>query len=406
MESSLLPQLLDWLYSTQLFGIKLGLSGVRNLLQLASVHPLAARVVHVAGTNGKGSTCAMMESIARAHGLRTGLFTSPHLVDFSERIRIDGEWVDEALLTKHLFALKALAESMPTAPTFFELVFCLALLCFQDAELDLIILETGMGGRLDATNAVPKDLAVIVPIGMDHQQYLGSTLEAIAAEKAAIIQEKTTVFSALQEAPVAAVIEKFAQERHADLHFISECHPLASQCVLLGKHQHENASLALAAMNFFALNDREKCSMALSSVRWPGRFEQRQDRLILDGAHNPHAVRVLVETWKAEMGDERACLIFAASADKQMDMMITMLSEIASEWVLAPVASPRILVAEEMQKHIQRLSTLPCHVVGSISEALSYAESRPEKILVAGSLFLIGEFSAFLDGCEHRATAQ
>lgn len=406
MESSSLSQLLDWLYSTQLFGIKLGLDGVKNLLQLANIHLLAARIVHVAGTNGKGSTCAMMESIARAHGLRTGLFTSPHLVDFRERIRINGEWVDEALVTRHLLALKALAESMPTAPTFFELVFCLALLCFQDSQLDVIVLETGMGGRLDATNALPKDLAVILPIGMDHQQYLGSTLEEIAAEKAAIIQEDTAVFSASQETSVRAVIEKFAQKRHADLHFISDLHPLASQCALLGKHQLENASLALAAMDALGLNDPQKCSMALSAVRWQGRFEQRQGGLILDGAHNPHAVRVLVETWKAEMGNERACLIFAASADKQMDQMIEMLSEIVAEWVLVPVASPRILAAEEMREHIQRLSTLPCHVVGSIAEAFSYAQSRPENILVAGSLFLVGEFSAFLDGAEHRATAQ
>ena len=178
---------LDWLFSTQFFGIKLGLDNTEKLLAAAGADRINATVVHVAGTNGKGSTCAMIEALARAQGYVTGLFTSPHLVDFSERIRVNGDMITPDALAEEISFLKQLAEGWEQPPTFFELALAVALRHFRKNSVNFIILETGLGGRLDATNAVPKDIAVLAPIGLDHQQYLGDTLEEIAAEKAAII---------------------------------------------------------------------------------------------------------------------------------------------------------------------------------------------------------------------------
>ena len=167
---------LDWLFSTQFFGIKLGLDNTGKLLAAADADRTDATVVHVAGTNGKGSTCAMIEALARAQGYVTGLFTSPHLVEFSERIRVNGNMIPPEALAEEIFFLKQLAEGWEQPPTFFELALAVALRHFRKSGVNFIILETGLGGRLDATNAVPKDIAVLAPIGLDHQQYLGDTL--------------------------------------------------------------------------------------------------------------------------------------------------------------------------------------------------------------------------------------
>ena len=199
---------LDWLFSTQFFGIKLGLDNTRKLLAAAGADRINATVVHVAGTNGKGSTCAMIEALARAQGYVTGLFTSPHLVDFSERIRVNGDMITPDALAEEISFLKQLAEGWEQPPTFFELALAVALRHFRKNSVNFIILETGLGGRLDATNAVPKDIAVLAPIGLDHQQYLGDTLEEIAAEKAAIIAPGKPSVTAVQHPGVMAVIER------------------------------------------------------------------------------------------------------------------------------------------------------------------------------------------------------
>ena len=208
---------LDWLFSTQFFGIKLGLDNTEKLLAAAGADRINATVVHVAGTNGKGSTCAMIEALARAQGYVTGLFTSPHLVDFSERIRVNGNMITPDALAEEISFLKQLAEGWEQPPTFFELALAVALRHFRKNNVNFIILETGLGGRLDATNAVPKDIAVLAPIGLDHQQYLGDTLEEIAAEKAAIIAPGKPSVTAVQHPDVMAVMERTARNRRSPL---------------------------------------------------------------------------------------------------------------------------------------------------------------------------------------------
>ncbi len=212
-----------WLYSTQLFGIKLGLDSPRRLLrEYLAFPPRRTRVIHVAGTNGKGSVCALVDSVARATGLRTGLFTSPHLVDYRERVRVSGAEIPEEDTLRHLTALRALVAGWDHHPTFFELTLALALKRFAEQSCELIILETGMGGRLDATSAVPADITVLTPIDLDHQQWLGDSLAEIAAEKAAIIRPGKPVISAAQHPAARTVVAEIANERRAPLEFLDD----------------------------------------------------------------------------------------------------------------------------------------------------------------------------------------
>src|SRR5205085_72401 len=179
---------LAWLYSLQRFGIKLGLENIRRLITEMHVDLGGARVIHVAGTNGKGSVCAMIDSLCRAQGYRTGLFISPHLVTFRERIRVNGEMISEDAVADGLTIIRDLIADWDPHPTFFEITTALALKHFSEARIDVVVLETGLGGRLDATNAVQSDVSVITPIGLDHEEWLGNTLAQIAGEKAGIIK--------------------------------------------------------------------------------------------------------------------------------------------------------------------------------------------------------------------------
>src|SRR5437870_7033621 len=213
---------LAWLYSIQRFGIKLGLENIRRLLAELHVDLRGTRVIHVAGTNGKGSICAMIDAICRANGHRTGLFTSPHLVTFRERIRVNGKMISEDAVTGGLTTIRNLVADWDPHPTFFEITTALALKHFAEAKIDIVILETGLGGRLDATNAIQSDVAVITPIALDHQQWLGDSLEKIAGEKAGIIKPCMPVVSAPQLPEAEKVIRARATECEAPLRVVDK----------------------------------------------------------------------------------------------------------------------------------------------------------------------------------------
>jgi dihydrofolate synthase/folylpolyglutamate synthase len=238
---------LAWVYGRQSFGIKLGLDNTRRLLAAAGDPHARLRFLHVAGTNGKGSTCAMMDAILRAAGHRTGLYTSPHLVDFRERIRLDGAMIPEDAAAEGLSLLREAAETCDHAPTFFELVTVLAAWWLAREEAEYVVWETGMGGRLDATNAVLPDVAVITPIGLDHQKWLGDTLAQIAGEKAGIIKSQVPVVSAPQAQEVREVLTSTAAGVGVPITFVSE--PWSGGAAgLAGAHQRWNAALACAAL--------------------------------------------------------------------------------------------------------------------------------------------------------------
>ena len=247
---------LAWLYGTQNFGIKLGLDRVRDFLAALGWEGSGQRFLHVAGTNGKGSVCAMLDSVCRAAGLRTGLFTSPHLVSFRERILIDGERVSKEALAEELTAIRIVCEREETHPTFFEITAALALQLFRKHGVEVAVLETGMGGRLDATNVVRPKAAVITSIGLDHMQFLGETLEEIAWEKAGIIKPGTPLVTGPLPLEAREVVAKAAAERGAEWVEVMD-QWRESPIGLKGAHQRINAAVAARALEAAELGSDE-----------------------------------------------------------------------------------------------------------------------------------------------------
>ena len=388
---------LAWLYGTQTFGIKLGLDNTRRLLAAAGDPHARLKFLHVAGTNGKGSTCAMMDAILRAAGHRSGLYTSPHLVDFRERIRLDGVMISEDAVAEGLTMLREAAANWDHAPTFFELATVLAAWWFAREGADYVVWETGMGGRLDATNAVTPLVAVITPVGMDHQKWLGGTLAEIAGEKAGIIKPRVPVVSAPQAPEVRAVLASRASGVGVPIAFVDEPWPGVAPG-LPGLHQRWNAALACAALRAAGTGVEAKDEIdGLRRVVWPGRFQRVEENLVIDGAHNPEAVETLVETWREVFGEVKASLVFAALRDKDAAALLRALRAIADEVWLVPVNNPRGMAPAELRSSAEGAGFAAIHE-GSVGESLCAARASGRPVLVAGSLFLAGEVSAFLQG--------
>ncbi len=412
---------LAWLYATQKFGIKLGLESTQRLLTALGLGsalaprpgnargaradvgdpatPSSPRVIHVAGTNGKGSVCAMIDSSCRAADYRTGLFTSPHLISFRERIRVNGEMISEEQVARGLSAIRELIRDWNPHPTFFEIATALALRHFQATRCEIIVLETGMGGRLDATNAVVSNVTVITPVDFDHQKWLGHSIAEIAAEKAGIIKSGVPVISAPQHAEAAEVIRRRAQECRSSLKIV-ERPWMRSTVGLRGAHQKHNAALAVAAVQQLELSISEDAiTRGLESVEWPARFQRWSERVVIDGAHNPAGARILVETWREEFGDARAILILAVLRDKNTAEIANLLASIASEFILPPIRSERAVPPAELAAIVSSMTPPPAHATtASIASALSLAELKQGPILIAGSLHFAGEALAHLRG--------
>ena len=417
---------LAWLYSLQRFGIKLGLKNIRRLtaelsrsgrgFQVAvgdQVIGLPCKVIHVAGTNGKGSVCAMIDSICRAQGFRTGLFTSPHLVTFRERIRVDGEMISENAVTNGLTTIRNLAADWDPHPTFFEVTTALALKYFSEANVDVIILETGIGGRLDATNAMQSDVSVITQIDFDHEEWLGNTLAEIASEKAGIIKPGIPVVSVPQRPQAASVIRTRAADCKARLQFVTQSYngpPLA----LRGQYQKQNATLAIAALRAAKIDvDNSAIARGLATIDWPARFHRWDERTIIDGAHNPAAARVLAETWREIFADQKATLILAVLSDKNLRGICEALAPISDSVLLPRIRSERAASPEALAKILAsirpfcRAGASPAgnrrgrptiFISPTIGEALMLSRTKPNPILITGSLHFAGEALAHLRG--------
>ncbi len=397
---------IDWLFATQMFGIKLGLAGSRQLLkEFLAFPPHSTRVIHVAGTNGKGSTCAMIDSIARACGQRCGLFTSPHLIDYRERIKVSGEEIPEDACAAMLTELRALCERMETHPTFFEITLALAMRWFRIRECEIVVLETGMGGRLDATTAVPADVCVITPVGMDHMQYLGNTLGEIAAEKAGIFVLGKPAISAPQVAEVRAVLEMEANEKRSPLEFIEE--PLLGYpMALAGEHQTWNAALAVAALHRLGISlSSDSVHYGLSHVSWPGRFETIRPGVVLDGAHNPQSAEILAATWRRAFPRRQATLVFSAVAGKDIAGMLEILAPLASKILFCPVDTPRAVPDSELAAFLPAAAP-PHEVFESFEDAFAAASAQEDSVLITGSLFLVGEARASLTARTFQSSSQ
>ena len=388
---------LAWLYSLQRFGIKLGLENIQRLIRELDVDLSNSRVIHVAGTNGKGSVCAMIDSICRTQKYRTGLFISPHLVTFRERIRVNGKMISENEVAAGLTNIRKLVADWDPHPTFFEIATARALKHFAEAKIEIVILETGLGGRLDATNAIQSDVAVITPIALDHEKWLGDSLEKIASEKAGIIKPRMPVVSAPQLPEAETVIRARAAECDAPLRFVDEAYD-KSPIALRGEHQKLNAAVAIAAIGAAKIEiDESAIARGLATVEWPGRFQCWDKRTIIDGAHNPSAAKILADTWREIFGDERATLILAILSDKDLRKICKELTPIADSILLPKIQSERAVHPAELQKIFRDLG-LNSEIFVSFGEALAKGRERAAPMLITGSLHFAGEALALLQG--------
>ena len=387
---------LAWLYSTQRYGIKLGLENIRRLLRELELS-FPAQVIHVAGTNGKGSVCAMADAICRAAEHHTGLFTSPHLVSFRERIRVDGEMIAEDEATHGLTEIRDRISSWDPHPTFFEIATALALQHFDKTGCEILILETGMGGRLDATNAVPSSVSVITPIDFDHEKWLGSSVAEIATEKAGIIKPHVPVVSASQSKEAEKVIRKRASECDAPLEFVSK--PWTKTRVgLHGEHQKLNAAVAVAALRAARISFSDHAlAEGLANIEWPARFQIWDEQIVIDGAHNPAGARTLSQTWRETFGQDRATIILAILRDKKLAEIIDALRPIAARFLLPQIRSERAESPANLAE-LMRQRDIEHQQFVSAPDAISDARKFPERILITGSLHFAGEALAILRG--------
>ena len=406
---------IQFLHGLRMFGLRPGLETTRELAARAGNPHERLRFIHVAGTNGKGSTCAMLESIYRAAGLRVGLFTSPHLVAFGERIQVNRQPIAEADICRLVTELQTWlgancldenirANARPTAlePTFFEAVTVMALRYFAEQRCDLVIWETGLGGRLDATNIVTPLASVITTIGLDHQNWLGHTLREIAAEKAGIIKAGVPVVTGATSPEARAVIAETAARLHAPLTLVTAddaCRPPLDdiELPLLGDHQRLNAAVALAAVRAVSAQipvSQAAIRQGLATVAWAGRLQllrRGAQRILLDGAHNLDSARCLRAALAQHFPGERPALVLGILRDKDHAEMCAILSPLAARILLTPVQNERTIAAAELLAPCRAANQAAAIVVcDSLPDALRRAADAPF-VLITGSLYLIGE---------------
>lgn len=408
------------LYTLQKHGIKFGLSQTANLLSGLGDPHLGRRVIHVGGTNGKGSVACLLESALRACGYRTGLFTSPHLVRFNERFRVNGQPLPSREIT---WLYERLREAMDQreAPTFFEAVTAMALDGFRARDTDIDIVEVGMGGRLDATNLVTPLVSVITNISLEHREFLGDTLLEVAWEKAGIIKEGVPLITGAAEPEVLELFQRVCRERNAPEYRLDRDFRYGdeeglsfrgrrlrldrAEVGLPGRHQRRNAALALGVLDLlsgqgWALSE-EAISEGLARASWPGRLQQvcSSPRVVVDGAHNPAAVQELARALREELAFPRLIVVTGIMEDKDAPAMLEPLLPLADHLIFTRPEYPRAMDPHAL--HRQSPGPLPSHeIVPRLPQALDRARALagPEDlVLVCGSLFTVGEALSHLD---------
>jgi dihydrofolate synthase / folylpolyglutamate synthase len=381
---------------------KFGLDRITSLLEALGSPHRTGRFVHVAGTNGKGSTSAMIEAGFRAAGIRTGLYTSPHLSEPTERIQIAGDAISQAQFAEAFTQVHELAERMLLAgeldlhPTYFETVTAMAFLLFARQDVDTIVLEVGMGGRLDATNVVLPALSVITPVDFDHQAFLGDTLPKIAAEKAGILKPGVPAVFAEQPAEAEAVLRAHAKGPYTlardwaitDLTIDERgskfrMRDLEVVCPLAGQHQVENARTAAIALHQFGVSPA-----GIANTHWPGRLEQvsRRPAIILDGAHNPAGTRALVDYIRRFYSRCRIWMVYGVMRDKAAAEMAALLFPLADRVIVTAPDNSRAMAPEDIPAPGATIT----HTVGRAVALLKDA-SPDDVIFITGSLFVVGE---------------
>jgi len=368
------------------------LGRTRALLDLAGAPDRHLRIALVAGTKGKGSTSAMLASILGASGRRCGLYTKPHLQAYRERIRVDGRAISADDLSAHLDTFRDLSAKLPLAagePTTFEVTTALALEYFFSQGCELAVVEVGLGGRLDATNATEPELSIITSISYDHTAILGRTLGAIASEKAGILRQDRPALLARQRPAAQRALSHACRTVGARCRVVD---PLTSDVTLAGAHQRQNAALAVAAARVLVPSiQSSQVDAGLSRIRWPGRFEIVDD-VILDGAHNGASASALAATLRAYAGERPISLVVGINRDKDARAVLRPLLELADRvWATQTADNPRALPAADLARLCRRPGLQPV-TQPDVAAALAEARQRPGGIVcVTGSLMLVGQ---------------
>lgn len=375
---------------------RLGLDRTGELLKRLGDPQGRLKFVHAAGTNGKGSTCAMLESVLRTEGYRTGFYPSPYIQDFRERIQVSGKMIPRADLARLTQIVAAQADTMEEHPTQFELITAIGMLYFLEQKCDIVILEAGMGGLLDSTNIISApEVAVICNIGYDHTEYLGNTLEEIAWNKCGIIKQGSSVVSYDNVPGVMKVIEDACIREKCRLYRAADEDPTYG-IPLIGKHQKNNEKTVLAIIR--ALRDRGwnisdgSVRDGLAATKWPARFELLRDdpKFILDGGHNPQCAQALAETMGEYMPGEKAVFILGMLRDKAYREVIDIISPYAEEFITLTPASDRALTAGELVDEI-RSRGMKAQSARDAKEAIGLAELTGRPTVAFGSLYMAGD---------------
>jgi dihydrofolate synthase/folylpolyglutamate synthase len=409
---------LNSMYGLKRFGIKLGLTTVKNILSALHNPQNNYSCIHVAGTNGKGSVASALASILQEAGYKTGLFTSPHLVTFNERIRINNRLISNRNVVESYNAVKNIHEGS-REPTFFEFSTAMALYEFSKEKVDWAVIETGMGGRLDATNIIKPAISIITNISIEHKAYLGNTIEKIAGEKGGIIKRGVPVITGAKQKNAISLLKKIAGGKRAPFYLygkdfktrrnkgesftyygIENIWP-GMQTGLNGSHQIENAALALAACEMLGRKidlPVEKIRNGLLKINWPGRLEvvSASPYIILDGAHNQGAARALSRFLSEKFSGRKITVITGMLDDKPYPVMLKNILSAASRAILTKPVIDRALEPEILYEAskgiIKNIKIIP-----DVKEAIDYAvrtASKNEVICITGSLYVVGEAKA------------
>lgn len=418
----------EYIENTGKFGINLGLKRIERLCELLGNPEKDLKIIHVAGTNGKGSTTTFISSILMCQGYNVGIYTSPYIERFTERIKVNNDEISEndiaRLVTEMKPAIDKIEEEGMEHPTEFEIITACAFKYFKDKNVDYVVLEVGLGGRFDATNVVSPLLSVITTISYDHINILGDTLSKIAFEKAGIIKEGRPVVIYPQEKDAWEVLVKVAEEKNAEVYPVQDIkYNIMSNTVdgivfnvhgsanyeglkinLLGEHQVMNALTALRAIELLRRENIKISEKAirggLDAARWPGRFEilKRMPFVVLDGGHNIQGIRSLVRAVEEYFKGKKVKVVCGMLKDKKYDEMISELSKVADSFITVEPNSPRALTSLELKKAIEEHSKAAT-AAGSIRESVEIAlnsSAEDEVIVFCGSLYMIGEARTIL----------
>ncbi len=425
-------QAVEYIFSVPRFTKKNTMADTKAFLEKLGNPDRELRIIHVAGTNGKGSVCAYMRSVLETAGKRVAVFTSPHLVDVRERFIIEGEMISKEAFFEAFQIIynqlnwKELEAGEGYHPTFFEYMFFIAMLVFKQAMPDYCILETGLGGRLDATNSVShKELSVITSLSLEHTEYLGDTLEAIAGEKAGIIAEQTpVVFWDTSKETTSVIVEKAKQlsaqyypvskydytflnfkNKSIDFSYISSYnYNIRIDLHTIARYQVENSTLALRALEVLDTKrqiDIQSKKQGIENCFWAGRMEEVLPEVYVDGAHNADGIRVFLETVRQDGCDHRRKLLFSVVSDKDYETMLRRLADsgLFEEIVLARLDNYRGASIEVMEQSLKRISDVNIVCFERVQEALTAVlanKKEEERIYIVGSLYLVGEIKEYL----------